>query len=100
MLRALPGIFSLLISTLPVHSPALLTKPPPVLPVLAVAETGFCVGPQNKMDHPARPDRRIMQVRPVVKVSIDSKICVSGLAFRNCEYNCDFPRQIGVFSEI
>ena len=50
----LPGISSFLISTLPVHSPAFFPKPLPIFfPVLAVADTGTCVGPQNKKGHPA-----------------------------------------------
>ena len=36
-----PGISSLLISTLPVHSPAFLRKPLPIFPLLAVANTWF-----------------------------------------------------------
>ena len=28
-------------------------KPLPIFPVLAVANTSFCVGPQNKIGHPA-----------------------------------------------
>ena len=28
-----------------------------VFPVLAVAKTGSCMGPQNKIGHPSRPDR-------------------------------------------
>ena len=43
---------SLLISTLPVHSPAFLPKPLPIFPVLAVANTDSCVGLQNKIGHP------------------------------------------------
>ena len=49
----LPGISSLLISTLPVHSPAFCQNLSRVLPVLVVANTGSCVGPQNKIGHPA-----------------------------------------------
>ena len=53
MLSLLPGIFSSLISTLPVHSPAFFPKPLPIFfPVLALANTGSCVGPQNKIGHP------------------------------------------------
>ena len=39
------GISSLLISTLPVHSPAFLPKPLPISPVLAVANTWFLCRP-------------------------------------------------------
>ena len=53
-LRLLPRISSLLISTLPVHSSSFF---PQIFPdfsaVLAVANTGSCVGPQNKIGHPA-----------------------------------------------
>ena len=44
VLRLLPGISSLLISTLPVHSPAFFPKPLPIF---------SCVGLQNKIGHPA-----------------------------------------------
>ena len=33
-----------------------------VFPVLAVTNTGSCVGPQNKIGHPAHRDRPLMQV--------------------------------------
>ena len=49
----LPGISSLLISTLPVHSPAFFQNLSRLFPVLAVANTGSCVGPQTKKCHPA-----------------------------------------------
>ena len=45
--------YALLISTLPVHSPALFPESLPISPVLAVANTGSCVGPQNKIGYPA-----------------------------------------------
>ena len=41
----LPGISSLLICTLPVHSPAFVPKPLPISPVLAVATTWFLCRP-------------------------------------------------------
>ena len=41
MLRLLPGIYFLLISTLPVHPPAFFPKPLPIFPVFAVANTWF-----------------------------------------------------------
>ena len=44
MLRLLPGIFSVLISTLPVLSPAFFPKSLPIF---------SCVGLQNKIGHPA-----------------------------------------------
>ena len=46
--------FFLLYSTLPVHSPAFFPKPLLIFPVLAVANTWFPLGPQNKIGHPAR----------------------------------------------
>ena len=52
MLRLLPGISSLLISNLPVHSLAFFPKTSPkFFPVLAAANTGSCVGSQNKTGH-------------------------------------------------
>ena len=59
MLRLLPGMSSLLISALPVHSPAFFPKPLLISPVLAVANTGSCVGPQNKIGHPADAGSRV-----------------------------------------
>ena len=44
---------SMTISTLPVHSPASFQNLSQVFPVLAVANTGSSVGPQNKIGHPA-----------------------------------------------
>ena len=59
MLRLVSGISSLLIYIVPVHSPAFFPKPltiffqnfSQVFPVLAAANTGSCVGPQNKIGH-------------------------------------------------
>ena len=50
----LPWISSLLISTLPVHSPAFLKKNnlSQLFHLLAVANIGSCVGPQDKIGHP------------------------------------------------
>ena len=48
-----PGIFSLLISTLPVHAPAFFPKTYSDFLLLAVANSDSCVGPQNKIGHPA-----------------------------------------------
>ena len=53
MLHLLPGISSLLISALRVRSPAFFPNLSWFSPVLAVANTGSCVGPQNKIGHPA-----------------------------------------------
>ena len=44
---------SLLISTLPVHSPAFFPNLSRAFPVLAVASTGSRVSAQNKIGHPA-----------------------------------------------
>ena len=51
MLRLLSGIPSLLISTLPVHSPAFFKNLSKLFPVLAAANTGSYNGPQNKLGH-------------------------------------------------
>ena len=42
-----------LISTFPVHSSTCFSQNLDVFPVLAVANTGSCVGPQNEIGHPA-----------------------------------------------
>ena len=47
MLRSLPEISSLLISTLPVHSPAFFPKSLPIFPALAVANTWFLCRPAD-----------------------------------------------------
>ena len=52
----------LLIFILLVHSPAFFQSLSRVFPVLAVANTGSCVGPHNKIGHPARRYRQLMQV--------------------------------------
>ena len=78
MLHLLPGISSLLISTHPVHSPAFFQVLSSVFPVLAVANIGSCVGPQNKIGHPAHRHRQVKQV-PVLSargIKIGSKTCV------------------------
>ena len=46
-------IHATLISTLPVPSPAFFQTSPDFFPVLAVANTGSCGGPQNKIGHPS-----------------------------------------------
>ena len=55
MLRLLPGISSLLISTLPLQSPAFFSPQnlSRVFPVSAVASSGSFIGPQTKIGHPA-----------------------------------------------
>ena len=45
--------YSLLVSNLPIDLPACFPKPLPSVFVLAVANTGSCLGPQNKIGHPA-----------------------------------------------
>ena len=52
---------SLLISTLLVHSPLFYPNHSRAFPVLAVANTGSYVGPQNKIGHPAHRCRKLMQ---------------------------------------
>ena len=47
------GSSSLFISILPVHSPAFSPNLSLFFPVLAVANTSSCAGPQNKIGHPA-----------------------------------------------
>ena len=67
--------FSFVISTLPVHSPAFFPQNlSRVFPVLAVANTGSCVGPQNKISHPVHHFRQLVQV-PV--------LCASGILGSN-----------------
>ena len=69
------------------------SKPLRVFPVLVVAITDSCVGPQIKIGHRARRSRWVMQVptlsAPVIWIG--SKACVTvfcGFAFRNREYGC------------
>ena len=45
--------FSVLISTLLVHSPAFFPKPLSCFSCVAVGNTGSCVGSQNRIGHPA-----------------------------------------------
>ena len=61
MVRLLPGISSLLIYTLPAHSPTFFQNLSKVFPVLAVGNTGSCFGPQNNIGHPARRYRQQQQ---------------------------------------
>ena len=53
VLRLLPGMSSLLMCTLPVHSSAFFPKPlkRKKIHVRAPANTGSCVGPQNNIGH-------------------------------------------------
>ena len=62
MLRVLPGISSLLISTLMVHSRAFFPKSLQVFLLLAVTNTSSGVGPQNKTAHPASCYRRFKHI--------------------------------------
>ena len=76
--RLLPGISSMLISSLPVHSPALFQNLSRAFPVLDVANTGSSVGLLNMIGHPAHCYRQLMQV-PVLRargIQIGSKTCV------------------------
>ena len=75
----LPGISFQLISTL-LHSPAFVPKPLPMcLLWWLVANTGFDVGPQDKIGRPARHNRQLMPL-PVLSARwiwlISSKTCV------------------------
>ena len=74
MRRLLPGISSLLICTLPIHSPAFsfqnLSR---VFPALVVANTGSCVDPQTKIGHPAGCRFPMLSARGI---EIGSKTCV------------------------
>ena len=74
MLRLLLGISSLLISTLPAHSPTFSQNLSRVFPVLAVPITGSCVGPQTKVGHPAHRYRRLMYV-PLLNANSFKNIC-------------------------
>ena len=66
--------------------------------MLAVANTGSCVGPQNIIGHPVHSYRQLMQV-PVVSASgiynrfLNMCCCFSGFALRNCGYNFVFFRE-------
>ena len=77
MLRLLPGISSLIISTLSVRSPAFTPNLSRFFPLLAVANTGSCVGLQDKIGHPAHRYRQLMQVPGLSArgISIGSKTC-------------------------
>ena len=63
MLRLLPGISSLLISTRPLHSPAFFKNTSRFFPMLAVADTSSCAGPQNTIGHPAGCRFRVERLR-------------------------------------
>ena len=65
--------------TLLVHSPAFFSKTSlEFFSVLAAANTGSCVGPQNTIDHPANHYRQLMQVPMLCASGIEtgSKTCV------------------------
>ena len=84
MRRLLPGISSLPFRSIHLHLFQNLSR---VFPVLALASTGSCVGPQNEEGHPARHYRQLMRV-PVLSasgISAGSKTCVIvvlGLRFK------------------
>ena len=72
--------------------------------MLAVANTGSCVGPHNYVGYHARRIRRLVQIFRVVCPRNTNKLqnmyySGSRLAFRNCAYGFDFPREIGVFNK-
>ena len=97
MLRLVPETSSLLIRTLSVHSPAFFPEPlPSFFPVLTVANTGSCVGPQNKKGHPVSHFRQLMQVecpRNINRIQ-NMRYCLSRFAFQTCGYNlrCAFTK--------
>ena len=105
ILRLLQGILSLLISTLLVHSPEFLPNLFGVFcllllffSVLAVANTGSCVGPQTKIAHPAHCYRQLMQVSPCecprnINRHLHMCYCFSGFVFRTCGYNLGFEKK-------
>ena len=86
------GISSVLISTLPAHSPAFFPQNlSRAFPVFAVANTCSCVGPQNKIVHLVYRYRQLMQV-PVLsarRIQIGSKTFyfISWFGFRKCGYS-------------
>ena len=65
---------------------------------------GSCVGPPNKTGHPAGRYRQLMPV-PLLSARLSAEykwapeevIKFSGSVFRDCEYNIDVPRGVGVF---
>ena len=68
----------------------------PVFPMSAVANTGSCVGPQNKIGHPAHRYRQLMPV-PLCSRNIKSyKTCVIvflGLRSRNFGFELWFEKK-------
>ena len=72
--------------------------------MLAVANTGSCVGPQNKKKSPCSSHTFDVGSRVECPRNINrfenTSYRVSEFAFLNNEYNFDFPREIGVFYEI
>ena len=57
---------SLLISTLPVHSPAFIPKPFPIFPVLAVANTWFLCRPAEWNRSPCRMQVPVLSARGIL----------------------------------
>ena len=73
--------------------------------MLAAANTGSCVDPQNKIGHPARRYTQLIGLSALGFARYTNRLhircyCVSGLEFRNREYNFDFTKELGVFCEI
>ena len=74
--------------------------------MLAVGNTGSCVGPQNKGAHPAHRYGQLMRVSVLTDrgISVGCKHvlpygCFSVFAIRNCGHNFDFLREIDMFYE-
>ena len=101
-------VSSLLISTLPGPFTCIFFQNlSRVFPVLAVGNTGSCVGPQNKGAHPAHRYGQLMRVSVLTDrgISVGCKHvlpygCFSVFAVRNCGHNFDFLREIDVFYEM
>ena len=92
MLRLLPGISSLPVSTLPVHSSAFFPNLSRVFfCVLTLANTGSCVGPQNKIGHLADvtfdADSHVECPRNINRLQNLLCYCFSEFVVQNYEYN-------------
>ena len=87
MLRLLTGISSLLISKISVHSPAFFKSLSRVFPVLAVANTGSCVGPHpGSSSQTTDAGSRAECPRNIHRLhNMCYSFCV--FVFRNCGYN-------------
>ena len=105
------GISSLLISTMPVHSPAFFQSAAEFF-LCYMWLTAVPVWARKIKCHPARRKTQMMKV-PVLSArgtQTGSKTCVTvftglcycvyRLSFRNCGRNIDFPRETGMVCEI